>query len=181
MTVFFTPYYGDIILNLARKLNLTESSVIGHKLSLRCLNYLQEHRLPVDLKGRSNDYDLLGPDHPQQHPQTQIVLVQEGMTDPENFAYHLVKWIPILPRWLASTSTTGLVTHITHFAWQAKVTETSSLEEASRRRRSQLAAFQTPTTSRGSLRTTSRLQASCLYLPRTLARRSNATIVTRSS
>jgi len=59
MTVFFTPYYGDIILNLARKLNLTESSVIGHKLSLRCLNYLQEHRLPVDLKGRSNDYDLV--------------------------------------------------------------------------------------------------------------------------
>src|SRR5262249_22044471 len=37
-----------------------------------------------------------------------IVLVQEGMTDPENFVYHLVKWIPILPRWLASTATTGL-------------------------------------------------------------------------
>jgi len=37
-----------------------------------------------------------------------VILVQEGMTDPENFAYHLVKVFPFLPRWIASTSTTGL-------------------------------------------------------------------------
>ena len=36
-----------------------------------------------------------------------IILVQEGMTDPENFMYHLVRKFN-LPRYLASTSTTGL-------------------------------------------------------------------------
>ncbi|NDG26669.1 MAG: hypothetical protein EB120_05790 [Proteobacteria bacterium] len=39
-----------------------------------------------------------------------VVLVQEGMTDPENLAFHFVKhtrkWG--IPLWLASTSTTGL-------------------------------------------------------------------------
>src|SRR5215813_1116140 len=109
---FFTPYYGDTILSLARRLNLIESSVIGRKLSLRCLSYLEKHRLPVDLNGKSNDYDLVVTCSdlviPRNIRKRKIVLVQEGMTDPENFAYHLVKWIPILPRWLASTSTTGL-------------------------------------------------------------------------
>src|SRR5262249_48085814 len=31
-----------------------------------------------------------------------------GMTDPENFAFQLVKRFPSLPRWIASTSTTGM-------------------------------------------------------------------------
>jgi hypothetical protein len=35
------------------------------------------------------------------------ILVQEGMTDPENWMYHLVKHLGV-PRYLASTSTTGL-------------------------------------------------------------------------
>jgi hypothetical protein len=39
---------------------------------------------------------------------TKVVVVQEGMTDPENFAYHLWKTFPFLPRWIASTATTGL-------------------------------------------------------------------------
>ena len=30
------------------------------------------------------------------------------MTDPENFMYHVVKHVRVLPRWFASTSTTGL-------------------------------------------------------------------------
>src|SRR5262245_2121110 len=36
------------------------------------------------------------------------VLVQEGMTDPENFMFHVVKHLRFLPRWFASTSATGL-------------------------------------------------------------------------
>jgi hypothetical protein len=36
-----------------------------------------------------------------------LVLVQEGMTDPEGLAYRLVRALR-LPRWLASTATTGL-------------------------------------------------------------------------
>jgi hypothetical protein len=38
---------------------------------------------------------------------SKIVLVQEGMTDPETIAFHLVKALR-LPRWIAQTSTTGL-------------------------------------------------------------------------
>jgi hypothetical protein len=36
------------------------------------------------------------------------VLVQEGITDPESSAFHLVKRFRFLPLWLAGTSTTGL-------------------------------------------------------------------------
>ena len=37
-----------------------------------------------------------------------IILVQEGMTDPENLGFHLVKLFPFLPRWVGSTSTFSL-------------------------------------------------------------------------
>jgi hypothetical protein len=37
-----------------------------------------------------------------------IVLVQEGITDPESIVFHLVKRLRFLPLWLAGTSTTGL-------------------------------------------------------------------------
>jgi hypothetical protein len=37
-----------------------------------------------------------------------IVLVQEGITDPESSVFHLVKRLRFLPLWLAGTSTTGL-------------------------------------------------------------------------
>ena len=36
------------------------------------------------------------------------MLVQEGMTDPENFMYQVVKRVRVLPRWFASTAATGL-------------------------------------------------------------------------
>jgi hypothetical protein len=44
---------------------------------------------------------------PKNVRKTKIVLVQEGMTDPENLIYYLVKYLK-LPRYLASTSTQGL-------------------------------------------------------------------------
>ena len=37
-----------------------------------------------------------------------IVLVQEGMTDPENILFRLVRQFPFLPHWIASSSTNGL-------------------------------------------------------------------------
>lgn len=43
-----------------------------------------------------------------------VVLVQEGMTDPENFMYYLVKWFK-LPRYLASTSANGLSNQFDYF------------------------------------------------------------------
>ena len=38
----------------------------------------------------------------------EIVLVQEGMTEPETLFFHLAKNFQWIPRWIAGTSTTGL-------------------------------------------------------------------------
>ena len=73
--------------------------------------YLEQHDLPVDYGGQQNDYDLVvsGSDLLVQRNVRgkRYVLIQEGMTDPENLMYHLVRWFR-LPRFLASTSTNGL-------------------------------------------------------------------------
>jgi hypothetical protein len=44
---------------------------------------------------------------PQNIRNKKIILVQEGMTDPENLGYHLVKKFN-LPRWIGGTATTGI-------------------------------------------------------------------------
>jgi hypothetical protein len=109
---WFTPYYGDAVIELLRRLNLLEFSILGNKLLRRCLNYLTTYDLPMDFRGTRHDYDLVVTCSdllmPKNIRSRRVVLVQEGMTDPENFAYHLWKALPFLPRWIASTSTTGL-------------------------------------------------------------------------
>lgn len=116
---WFTPYYCDGILEKLRKLNLLESSILGNKLIQRCLDYLHTYDLPVDFQGRKHAYDLVVTCSDLVVPRNirgkKIVVVQEGMTDPENFAYYLWKMFPILPRWIASTSTTGLSGEYTRF------------------------------------------------------------------
>jgi hypothetical protein len=109
----FTPYYVDPgPIDVARRLGLLEFTIGGFKVRNRCLNYLAEQRLPVDLHGASGGYDLVVtcsdlyvPANVHRRP---LVLVQEGILDPQNFAYRLCRALPLLPRYLASTSTTGL-------------------------------------------------------------------------
>ncbi|MBN1485228.1 MAG: hypothetical protein JXA37_10940 [Chloroflexia bacterium] len=108
----FTPYYCDAPpLNLCHKLGLLEFSVAGRKLQRLAVDYIQEHNLRLDYAGQTHDYDLVVTTSDlviQRNIRDKpIVLVQEGMTDPENLMYHLVRWFR-LPRYLASTSTTGL-------------------------------------------------------------------------
>lgn len=109
---FFTPYYGDTLLGLCCRVGLAEFSVMGKKLAGRCLEYLASRELAIDLKGRRWTYDLVVTCSdlvvPKNVAGKKTVLVQEGMTDPENFFYRLVKRYRFLPRWLASTSATGL-------------------------------------------------------------------------
>ncbi len=109
---WFTPYYADGLLERLRTLNLLESSILGNKLMKRCMDYLHAYDLPIDFQGKRNRYDLVVTCSdlvmPKNIRNTRVVLVQEGMTDPENFAYHLWKTLPFLPRWIASTATTGL-------------------------------------------------------------------------
>jgi hypothetical protein len=109
---FFTPYYCDGLLEVARQWNLLGFCILGAHLINRTLSYLRSHDLPVDFQGKRNQYDLIVMCSdlvvPRNCRTTKTILVQEGMTDPENFMYHAVRALPFLPRWLASTSTTGL-------------------------------------------------------------------------
>ena len=109
---YFTPYYGDHLIDWARRRNLLEFSILGNKIGHRSLQYLVRHGLKIDQHGRRNSYDLVVTCAdliiPKNIRHLPIILVQEGMTDPEGFWYHAVKYIPGVPRWLASTAAMGL-------------------------------------------------------------------------
>ena len=76
------------------------------------LTYLREHGLEVDVGGKKGDYDLIVTCSDLVVPRNirgkSILLVQEGMTDPENWLYHLVRKFRFLPRWLSSTAAMGI-------------------------------------------------------------------------
>ncbi len=109
---WYTPYYTDGFLDRVRRLHLLEFSILGTKMIRRCLAYLRAHDLNIDFQGRRHGYDLVVTCSdlimPQNIRGVPVVLVQEGMTDPENLLYRLYKLFPVLPRWIASTATTGL-------------------------------------------------------------------------
>jgi hypothetical protein len=93
-------------------MRLTETTPLGYKLSARALAYLERHNLALDQGGLNGPYDLvvtcsdlLVPGNVRRYP---IVLVQEGMTDPEGLFYRIWKRHPWFPRWLAGTAVTGL-------------------------------------------------------------------------
>jgi hypothetical protein len=108
---FFTPYYATGLIGLMARTSILNFSILAGQFRKNTLDYLQTHGLQTDLYGRSNDYDLVITCSdliiPSNIKKKKIILVQEGMTDPENLVYKIVKYLK-LPRWLASTSTTGL-------------------------------------------------------------------------
>jgi hypothetical protein len=108
----FTPYYCDGLLELARRRGLAEFTVAGKKLVSRCFNYLRREGLSVDYRGQSGPYDLVVScsDLVVQGNLrgTPLVVVQEGILDPEGWEYRLWRRVPFLPRWIAGTATTGL-------------------------------------------------------------------------
>ena len=108
----FSPYYCHGFDEILRKVGLMEFTIIGDKLAGRCRKYLEDHGLPIDYQGRNEPYDLVvtcSDVYIQNNIRgNKIVLVQEGITDPETFSFHLVKRFRFLPRWLAGTSATGL-------------------------------------------------------------------------
>ena len=108
----FSPFYCDGVDEILRRLRLMEFTIIGYKLAGRCRRYLEDHGLPIDYQGRNGPYDLVvtcTDVYIQKNIRdNRIVLVQEGITDPENFWFHLVRRCRFLPRWLAGTAATGL-------------------------------------------------------------------------
>jgi hypothetical protein len=109
---WFSPYYATGLEEFLRRMNLTEMSIMGSKMVGRCLQYLKACHLRVDYRGERNSYDLVFTCADLVIQKNiigkKIILVQEGMTDPENLGYYLVKMFPFLPRWVGSTSTFSL-------------------------------------------------------------------------
>ena len=116
---FFSPYYGSGDVEVVRAIGLAEYTIGGRKLRARCRAYLEEHKLAIDDGGKLHDYDLVF--HcsdliwPRNINGRKVILVQEGMTDPESVLYPLVKRFDFLPRWMAGTSATGLSHKYTRF------------------------------------------------------------------
>lgn len=108
---FYTPFYGDGMLHWLSCQGLLEFTVLGGELRKLTEAYLHEHRLPRDERGQRGSYDLIVTCSDlvvQRNVRGKpLVLVQEGMTDPEDLGYRLVRALR-LPRWLASTAATGL-------------------------------------------------------------------------
>lgn len=109
---FFTPFYFDGWEEILRKARLTEMAPTGYSAIARCCAYFKRHHLSMDYQGRSHNYDLVllcqDLSVPKNIRNKPIVLVQEGMTDPEDMRYRLTKKYRFLPRWIAGTSMTGL-------------------------------------------------------------------------
>lgn len=108
---YFSPYYADKFLNFLAKRGILDFCILGGSFKKTTLDYINSNNLKLDYKGTQNDYDLIftGSDLivPKNTRNKKLILVQEGMTDPENLIYYIVKYLK-LPRWIASTSTTGL-------------------------------------------------------------------------
>lgn len=110
---YYTPYYDDGVIGYLAKKNLMNFTILGPNSNFfrQTINYFENNNLKIDYKGKNNNYDLVITTSdliiPRNIRKKKIILIQEGMTDPENLAFYLAKYLKF-PRWIASTSTTGL-------------------------------------------------------------------------
>lgn len=110
---YFTPYYsqGYWYIELSGKLGLMDFSVLGGQAKQNTLRYLRDNNLNIDDEGKLNDYDLVFTCSDMLIQKNirgkRIILIQEGMTDPEKLGFQLVKKFN-LPRWIGGTSTAGM-------------------------------------------------------------------------
>lgn len=110
---YYTHYYGDKLVRLANKVGLLNNTVLGKGSHFykQTEAYVQAHHLPMDNRGERHHYDLIVTtsdliiqDNIKDKP---IILIQEGMTDPEKLTYQLVRRFH-LPRYIAGTAANGL-------------------------------------------------------------------------
>lgn len=115
---YFTAYYSDGAERIAAKLGFLDFSVLGGKFRQQTESYLKKNSLAMDYRGEKNNYDLVVVCSdlimPKNLRKKKMIMVQEGMTDPENIFYHLVKKIKI-PRYFGGTATTGLSDYYNYF------------------------------------------------------------------
>ena len=116
---FFTPFYADGFIKFLNKLKLVEFTIIGKKRAGECHRYLEAQKLPIDYGGTQHDYDLIVTCSDlvvqKNIKDKKRIVVQEGITDPERFAFHLVKTFKFLPKWFAGTSANGISNNFDYY------------------------------------------------------------------
>lgn len=109
--IFFSPFYSEGVLSKIVSSGLLDHSILSGSHFIATDNYLNKHNLPVDFGGRKHRYDLsvTCTDLIVQSNlrMNRLILIQEGITEPEDLVYHVVKSLG-LPRFLANTAATGL-------------------------------------------------------------------------
>jgi hypothetical protein len=107
----FSAFYADGLLRWAAERNLLDFTILGGRARTMSEAFLAESGVSLDPRGEGGSPDLVVTctDLVVQRnlDGRPVVLVQEGMTDPESWRYRLVRTLG-LPRWLANTSMTGL-------------------------------------------------------------------------
>lgn len=116
---YFTPFYADGFIKLLNKLKLVEFTIIGDKRAGECHRYLEAQGLAIDYGGTQYDYDLVVTCSDlvvqENIRDKKRVIVQEGITDPERFSFHLVKTFKFLPKWFAGTSANGISNNFDYY------------------------------------------------------------------
>jgi hypothetical protein len=107
----FSPYYADGLLRRAAERGWLDFTILGGRPRAATEAFLRDAGATLDTYGEGGtpdlvvtSTDLIVQRNVRGRP---LLLVQEGMTDPEDWRYRLVRGLS-LPRWLANTSMTGL-------------------------------------------------------------------------
>ena len=108
---YFTAYYADGFLDLFARIGWLDFTVLGGRHKRETEEYFFRNNLEVDMRGAAREYDLVVTCSDLLVQKNirgkRVVLIQEGITEPEGIMFHLVKWLK-LPRYLANTATSGL-------------------------------------------------------------------------
>lgn len=108
---YFAPFYLQGGYELLRKLGLLQHSIAAGNHRKNTMKYLREKNLPIDRSGNKYDYDVVFTctDLIVQSNirNRRLILVQEGITEPEDLSYSLMRLFK-LPRIVANTAATGL-------------------------------------------------------------------------
>lgn len=116
---YYTPLYTDGFMEVLRKKGMIDFTVAAGKIYKRTMDYLAMNQLPIDYRGELNTYDLVVRSTdiiiPKNTKHVKSVLVQEGMTDPRNIRYYIIKYLRAIPRWMTSTSTAGMSNNFEKF------------------------------------------------------------------
>jgi hypothetical protein len=108
----FSPYYADGLEQFAANQGWLDFTVLGGRHMRDTRHYLVEQGLSVDERGEGHEYDMVVTCSDlilQKNIRgKRLLLVQEGITEPESQLYRLYKTFPFLPRYIANTATNGL-------------------------------------------------------------------------